>query len=227
MALVGQAALAMWWDMAPALRPEFEHWHTHEHLPERLAIPGFRRASRWSCAEDGEGFFVLYELADHSVLSSPAYLARLNAPTPWSKRMMPHHRQMVRCQCLVLESRGGIAARQLLTLRLSPQAGREHALRSALAAKANAWVGEPGVAGVHLLRHEAPPLLATEEQRIRGLADRAADWILLAAAYDVSVLRTLAEGDFGDAALQDLGAAPGIVRSVHALSACLVAADCL
>ena len=60
----GTAAVAMWWDMAPALRSEFEDWHSHEHFPERMSIPGFRRGSRWA-SDDGEGFFVLYELEDY------------------------------------------------------------------------------------------------------------------------------------------------------------------
>ena len=58
MALLGSAALAMWWDMAPEARADFEDWHSHEHFPERLGIPGFRRGSRWCSAAGGEGFFV-------------------------------------------------------------------------------------------------------------------------------------------------------------------------
>jgi hypothetical protein len=45
MSLVGSAAIAMWWNMAPDLRSEFEDWHSHEHFPERMSIPGFRRGS--------------------------------------------------------------------------------------------------------------------------------------------------------------------------------------
>ena len=70
MSLLGSAALAMWWDVAADLRVEFEHWHAHEHFQERLCIPGFRRASRWTSAEGGEGFFVMYELADYEILAA-------------------------------------------------------------------------------------------------------------------------------------------------------------
>ena len=116
MALLGEAALAMWWDMAPDMRAEFEHWHSHEHFPERLALPGFLRATRWAAADGGEGFFILYELQEHGALSSPEYLARLNAPTPWSTRLMPHHRNMVRSQCHVVATRGGAVARSRSTV---------------------------------------------------------------------------------------------------------------
>lgn len=64
MSLPGRGALAMWWDIHPAIRAEFEDWHTHEHFPERLALPGFLRGSRWADADGGAGFFVLYEVAE-------------------------------------------------------------------------------------------------------------------------------------------------------------------
>ena len=114
----------MWWDMAPDLRSEFEDWHSHEHFPERMSIPGFRRGSRWASEDGGEGFFVLYELETYGTLTSPHYLARLNDPTPWSTKMMPHHRNMVRSQCRILETNGGGVAQFMLTLRVSPAVGQ-------------------------------------------------------------------------------------------------------
>jgi hypothetical protein len=39
---------------------------------------------------------MLYELAEASVMSSPAYLARLNDPTPWTQRVMPRLMQFRR-----------------------------------------------------------------------------------------------------------------------------------
>src|SRR5439155_2127127 len=114
----------MWWNMAPDMREEFEHWHSHEHFVERLALPGFQRASRWADAAGGEGFFVLYELATYDALVSPEYLASLNAPSEWSQRMMPQHRNMVRSQCRVLETSGGAVAAHAMTVRLSPAPGR-------------------------------------------------------------------------------------------------------
>jgi hypothetical protein len=48
MSLLGKAAVAMWWNVRPEQRPEWGDWHSHEHFPERLGIPGFRRGSNWS-----------------------------------------------------------------------------------------------------------------------------------------------------------------------------------
>ena len=48
MSMLGKAALAMWWDVSDDVRREWEHWHAHEHVPERLSIAGFLRATRWT-----------------------------------------------------------------------------------------------------------------------------------------------------------------------------------
>lgn len=218
MALLGQAALAMWWDIAADVRADFEHWHTHEHFPERLGVPGFRRASRWRDAHGGEGIFVMYELASYDVLSSAAYLERLNSPTPWSTRMMPHHRNMVRSQDFVLESRGGAIARHALTIRLSPRSGSDGAeLRGKLKVLIDDLPGRSGLGGAHLLRHQTPAIAPTTEQKIRG-GDAVADWVLVVTGYDLAVLESLAQRELGDAALAGMGAAPGATAGLYQLS---------
>ena len=208
----------MWWDMSASRRSEFEHWHTHEHFPERLGVPGFRRATRWTSADDGEGIFVMYELDDYEVLASPAYLARLNSPTPWSTRLMPDHRNMVRSQCRVLVSCGINPARNALTVRLSPAPGREEELRGSIRGMAEHIPLEAGFAGLHLLRHETPPIAPTEEQRIRGNADRTADWVLVACGYEADALRALSDHELSSESLVEMGANPVAERGLYALS---------
>jgi len=224
MALLGKGALAMWWDIAPAIRAEFEDWHTHEHFPERMRVPGFLRGSRWADADGGEGFFILYEMEAYATLSSPGYLARLNAPSPWSAKMMPHHRNMVRSQCHVLESAGGAISRHALTVRLSPASGMQDRLRAALRDLAVALAQRPGTAAGHLLRTETPKIAATTEQKIRG-GDAAADWVFVACGYERAALEALAREELGEAALVAAGAAPGAVRGLYTLSHTNVAGE--
>jgi hypothetical protein len=226
MAVLGGAVLAMWWDMAPSVRAELEHWHTHEHFPERLALPGFLRASRWADAAGGEGFFVLYELERHEDLSSPEYQARLNAPTPWSTKLMPHHRNMVRSQCRVLASRGGVVAGHALTLRLAPLPGREAELQAAIERTLEGVATRPGLCGAHLFRTETPAIAATVEQRIRG-NDRAADWILVASACEAKALEDLQRGEWSAQALLDAGAAAPPHAATFRLRASMLPADVL
>ena len=217
MAMLGKAAVAMWWNMAEH-REEFEDWHTHEHFPERMGIPGFLRGSRWATVDGGEGFFVIYELDEYATLTSEAYRARLNAPTPWSVKMMPRHRDMVRSQCRVLDSFGGGIGRFALTLRVSPADGREAELRAWLNQLASGFVRRAGGVACHLLRTETPPAAATTEQQIRGGQDAAADWILLASAYGSRILREVQGTTLDPLMLRGNGAREGAVCDMFELS---------
>jgi hypothetical protein len=69
----------------PPMEEEFNAWYDDEHLPERLAIPGFRSARRWV---SGRSYLATYELDSAAVLQSAAYLARYQNQTPWSKRCL-------------------------------------------------------------------------------------------------------------------------------------------
>jgi hypothetical protein len=173
----GSAAVAMWWDVPREAQSEWEEWHTCEHMPERLAIPGFLRGSRWVCESS---YFVLYELEDAATLTGPAYLERLNNPTPWSRKMMPHHKNMVRSLCLVRAGYGDGVASAMATIRFSPGDGM-----------ATLPSGK-GVTGARLLQSQPLPA-TTEEQRIRG-GDAGADWVLLISGYDAQAVERTAAG---------------------------------
>jgi hypothetical protein len=121
--MLGQAAVAMWWDILPEMKSEFEDWHSHEHMPERLAIPGFLRGTRWIALSGEPSYFVLYETSRLATIAGGAYLERLNHPTPWSRKMMPHHRNMVSSLCRVRARFGGGLAHALATIRFSPLPG--------------------------------------------------------------------------------------------------------
>jgi hypothetical protein len=194
MALLGKAALAMWWDITPEHRAEFEDWHSHEHFPERLSIPGFLRGSRWFGANNA--YFIMYELEAYETLTSPRYLERLNSPTPWSTKMMPHHRNMVRSQCRVLDSYGGGIGGSLLTVRLSPEARQGDTVRRALQEFLSKVPNEVGLTGGHLLRTDTPAAAQTTEQKIRGGNDAVADWIVIVSGYDARALEDSVSGRF-------------------------------
>ena len=81
-----RGAMLLLFDVAADAVDEHDDWHTHEHMPERLAIPGFLRGSRWTRTTPGPRYCVLYEVADLAVLDSPAYRARLDDPTPGRRR---------------------------------------------------------------------------------------------------------------------------------------------
>ena len=74
----------------PAMEEEFNAWYDTEHLPERLAINGFRSARRWMAdvAVGGGKYLATYELDSAGVLTSAPYLARFQNQTPWSRRCL-------------------------------------------------------------------------------------------------------------------------------------------
>jgi hypothetical protein len=75
-----------------------------------------------------------------------------------------------------------------------------------------------GLVGLHVLHHEAPQIAVTTEQRIRGNADRAADWVILACGYDLAALRGLDAAELSDTGLLALGAAASAARHFYELA---------
>jgi hypothetical protein len=88
--------LAVWNDRSAAIKLDYEHWYMKEHIPERLAVPGFRTARRYEAIAADRAFFTYYEVDSPRVLVDPAYTARLADPTRLTRSIMPHFRGMVR-----------------------------------------------------------------------------------------------------------------------------------
>jgi hypothetical protein len=224
--MLARAAVAMWWDIAPETKAEFEDWHSHEHMPERLGIPGFVRGTRWIALSGEPSYFVLYEVSGLGILTGGAYLERLNNPTPWSRKMMPHHLHMVRSLCRVQASFGAGLAYALATLRFSPSPGSAGALSAWLAGHALPKLPQRrGLIGAHLL--ESQPMSGapqTTEQKIRG-KDAMADCVLLVCGYDAEAVQAVAEDELSPQALVAQGALPGAIAGVYRLAYCLTSSD--
>jgi len=123
----GAGFLAIWSDVERSNLTDYRHWLTREHTTERVTTEGFlaNRVFR-AVRADIERFFILYELQTPEVLDGPAYLARLNAPTPWSQRIMPQLGNFVRGGGVVTARAGRgegstIVARRLERLPESPK----------------------------------------------------------------------------------------------------------
>jgi hypothetical protein len=72
----------------PAFEEEFNAWYDAEHIPERLAVPGFETGLRFVCIEGTPRYLTLYDLAKPEVLDSPGYLTVAgNNSSPWTKRV--------------------------------------------------------------------------------------------------------------------------------------------
>lgn len=185
MAMRTDAILAVWNDVAPACEAEFNDWYVRDHLPERLAIPGFRRGRRWLSTGGSPRYFTFYEIDDVGVMHSPAYLDRHDNPTGWTRKIMPAFVGMNRSICRVTAKQGrgdgGIAA----VLRLAPGAGEEERLRRWIAAEAlPAIMGLPGVVSACLweLDAQASRMPDTAETRLRQGDDATIRWAVVVEA---------------------------------------------
>lgn len=89
---IGCGILAVWNDCKPGEEDAYERWYLGEHLPERLSIPGFRWGRRYrrlaGASHALPEYMTYYEVDTPNVLTSDAYLARVNDPTPETHRIM-------------------------------------------------------------------------------------------------------------------------------------------
>ncbi|HSV19479.1 MAG TPA: hypothetical protein VLR71_13770 [Casimicrobiaceae bacterium] len=145
MPLAGTAFLALWNDIRRAREPEYDQWHTLEHVPERVAVDGFLGARRYvNRAREQHRYFTLYDVAALAVFDSAAYHDLLDRPTPWSAAMRPDFENFVRAVCAVEASAGtGIGA---AIAALCVESVDDDTLRSALDAAATL----PRINAVHL-----------------------------------------------------------------------------
>ena len=70
----GTGLLMVWTDIDPEFEAEFNHWYDEEHLPRLLEVPGFLSAGRYVAVKGAPKYLAMYELEDHNVLRSTAYL---------------------------------------------------------------------------------------------------------------------------------------------------------
>ena len=205
MPLLGSAAMLLSFDVEADVIEEHDRWHTQEHLPERLSIPGFRRGTRWIATGGEPRYMVLYEVENLATLASEAYQARLNNPTPWTTRMMSHYRGMNRGLCTVLGSfglgQGGTAA----LIRFTPEESHSGPLIRWLLDEALRAVSQtPGLGSAYLLQG-AQTAEMTNEQRIRG-ADLGIDSAIIVTGYESDAVAAYANELCAAHALPDRGA---------------------
>jgi hypothetical protein len=199
-------ALLLLFDVAPEAVDEHDEWHTHEHMPERLALPGFLRGTRWTRAGGGPRYGVVYEVERPADLASAAYRERLDHPTPWTTKMMPQYRGMRRTLCEVRAGAGEGIGSSGLVVTFAAQPGREAELQARLQGEIlPPLAGRRGLASWRWLA-SALPAEMTREQAIRGRDDgvHAALWVT---GYDAGVVAALSTGELAPPRLVRCGAA--------------------
>ncbi len=200
MALLGTGVAAIWHNVEKALQKDYNHWHCHEHMAERVSIPGFRRGRRYVAIGGGPEFFHFYETDSLATLTSSEYLARLNDPTPWTRRIGPHIRDNNRTLSTVVASRGVGVGAAILTGRCAALPGREAEMRAWIADELfREIVQGPGVVAAHLLKgDDDSSTVGTEEKAMRERPDDVADWVFLVEALEPDALVALRDGPLAE-----------------------------
>lgn len=181
MGLLGRAILAFWHDVAPGGEAEFDAWHTREHMPERLAVPGFLRARRYASLGGPPRFFYFYETEDASTLQSGPYLERLNSPTPWTRQCIQLIRNNKRTACEISATLGRGLGGAVATIEFGPGAGRDEPLRRWLTTEAlPALLERPGITGAHLGEaNVAATTVRTAEKALLDRPDALTRWVAI------------------------------------------------
>jgi hypothetical protein len=79
----------------PSWEPDFNDWYDREHIPLRMAVPGFRSAQRYRVAGEPH-YLAVYEIDDLAVLTTPGYQRIKNAPSDRTRRMLGGVRDFTR-----------------------------------------------------------------------------------------------------------------------------------
>jgi hypothetical protein len=105
---------------------EFHDWYDTEHVPERLAVPGFLNAERWLGIDDRKDSVALYDLETVEVLRGPPYLAVGGANgSPWTKRVTGRTKSIMRMEGEQIRpgealAPSGAAALLLIAMNVAP-----------------------------------------------------------------------------------------------------------
>ena len=80
----GTGLLMLWTDVDPEYETEFNRWYDEEHIQRLLGVPGFLSAGRYLALKGGPKYLAMYELEDHNVLRTSAFLDAVRyTPSPW------------------------------------------------------------------------------------------------------------------------------------------------
>jgi hypothetical protein len=192
--------LAIFNNVAPGREAEFERWFQHEHLAERLAVPGFLLGRRYEAVAAEPRFFNFYLTASPNVLLSAPYRARLDDPTPLTRIVMAEiFRDMIRTVCGLSFRAGTMRGAAAVTVRFG-DAPDEAALRNTI----ETLVQEPGVTcGEIWSAVSIAGISPSEEERLRGGDRRIAACLLVETLRvgDAERVATTLRGAFPQAAV--------------------------
>lgn len=217
MALLGKGVLAIWNGIEPEAEEEFLRWHVHEHIPERVALPGFLRGRRYVAVDGTPKYFNFYETSQPADLVSQAYRTELDRPSEWTRSVVRSFTDTSRTICEVARSSGLGEGVFVEALRLETPLEAADFRRRLDETVLPSVAGSAEVVGVHLLEGQRGKGNGeTAETRLRGGSDEVASWVLLVETVRSEAVEYLRRDLLCEEKLADAGAA-AVRRGLYAL----------
>ncbi len=209
MSLAGEAIVAIWHDIMDEGRDEFYWWHVHEHIPERVSVPGFLRGRRYIAEDGAPEFFTLYEAETIETLGGRDYLDRLNDPTEWTTKTVKYFTNVARSLQRVHYSKGPGIGGHLLSYFFEIDGDVMSAgdfVQRMIDQALDPIAAEYGICGVHLgeTDHSISDTPTTERKRRSGGTDMPG-WSLLIEAARRDDLDRVRNAYLGGDTLRQLG----------------------
>ena len=179
--MANQGFLAIWCEIGADDLSDYHNWQTQEHIADRVYSPGFLGMRLFSRVDNPCAHFFLYATERAAVMREPAYLAILNNPTPWTRRLMPKFGPFDRAvgEKIVKIGRGfgsHVVASRVRARVAIPDPTR---VRDAL----KALIHLPDTVGVRLLALDrAIAGIVSEEKTMRGGVEGDFDYLLVVEA---------------------------------------------
>ncbi len=225
--LLGLGVMINWNNVAPENRPAYDAWHCHEHMAGRLTIPGFLRGRRYIAAvpDQVRSFLTMYEVENLEVLTSDAYFAKANSPSPLTQRTSPVVRDAVRGLSRVRASMGPAMGGMALTLRFDPQPGHEAALEKFLTQSALPQIAQRvDIAGVHLMVADKAASAVVPVER-HNRPTQIPNWIVMIEGFTLAAIHNAGKTVLPDSVLVANGCTGMIERDSYALQFTLLSAN--
>jgi hypothetical protein len=220
MGLRGKGMLVVFSDADAADESDLNEWYNREHIDERVAMPGFRRARRYVAVTGDPKYLATYECRSVADLADPNYLKALANPTPWSRRVTGRftkfHRLTLRIRVDAAHGIGGAVT----CVRLVPDPRHTRRFidwlkRSALPAA----IAEPGMVGAIAGANDLAVANAPARAQGVGFPEVAAvEWVVLVEGAEPRATSAAATTHLSPHALSEFGVtSPPIVGTYRFL----------
>jgi hypothetical protein len=207
MPLHGKGMLIVFNEVKARDERDFNEWYNREHIDERVNLPGFHRARRYTAVRGSPKYLATYECDTVSDLATPGYLALLANQTPWTQAVMARFTQFKRLTLRVQVDLAHGAGGAVAAVRFVPDPRERKALAAWLHETAlPKAIARPGMVGAVAAENDLEVANAPLQDKSMDhpKADEA-EWVVLLEGSDAGAVGAAARTTFTLASLKNFG----------------------